>query len=440
MTRRVPGLGAPRDLVFPVVAERTLVSGLSVVAVRHGQVPLAEIRLRVPFAGVNGAQAGLLSRTFLSGTAARTAAEIEAEVQRLGGRLAATADADEFVVSGGGLADGLPRLLHVLGDVLSRAAYPAAEVSVARDRLAQHVRVAKSQPAYAALEALNRLIYGNHPYANQTPDPADIMAVTADDLRSLHAARLRPAEATLFIIGDVNLDAALDEAEFALMDWKGTDPFPPVLSLPPMPRIPSRPRMVALAGWPRAVQACVRVAMPVLPRTSPEYAAFQLAHLIFGGYFSSRLVENLREDKGLAYTPQSAIVHLLAGSVALVCADVPADAAAAALAEIWRELDRGPDAPAGEGELQRARQYAMGSLTLSLASQAGVADTLTALAKDGLGPEWVAEHSRRLATVTGEQVAQAGRYLSRRHAVSLVLGDAETSEPGLAALGEVVRC
>ena len=133
--RQVPPLAKPRPVKLPSVAERTLDNGLRVLAVRRPGVPLAELRLRVPFAGPSGrngrrhtAAAQLLGDTLLSGTETRSAARLAADVQALGGQLSASTDADRLGFGGSVLVSGLPGLLGILADVLTGATFPQHEV------------------------------------------------------------------------------------------------------------------------------------------------------------------------------------------------------------------------------------------------------------------------------------------------------------------------
>ena len=80
-----------------------------------------------------------------------------------------------------------------------------------------------------------------------------------------------------------------------------------------------------LADRPGSVQSSVRLALPAVGRTHPDHAALQLANLVFGGYFSSRWVENIREDKGYTYSPHSVVEHSIAGSAVILAADVATD-------------------------------------------------------------------------------------------------------------------
>jgi len=437
--RTVPALEEPRALPEPEVAERTLATGLRVVAVRRGTVPLVELRLRIPFAGEAAGEdvpvSAVLANTLLSGTDSHSNVELAAELQKIGGGLSVGADPDRLVVSGNTLSDGLGRLLELLNEVLTSATYPEREVGTERERLADRIQIAFSQPAQLVRRALLRRIYGSHPYAVETPEPSEVRAVESPAVRALHAERVLPAGSVLVLVGNVDPAATLDLVENALGGWAPTGSAHRTPAVPPLTAGP-----LLLVDRPGSVQSSLRVALPALPRAHPDYAAFQLANLVFGGYFSSRLVENIREDKGYTYSPHSSVDHSAAGSVTLVSADVATEVTAPALLEIEYELGRIATLPPTAEELEQARQYAIGTLALSVSSQAGLAGMLTALAGTGLDLGWLAEHPIRLAKVTLEEVAAAAAgHLAPSGGVTVVLGDADVVAGPLGALGPVER-
>jgi predicted Zn-dependent peptidase len=431
----VPDLEPLGELVLPETAERRLPNGLTVIVVRRPTVPLVEVRLRVPFGRADLTTASVLAQTMCSGTATMSNVEIAAELQALGGALGVGVDPDRLLVSGNGLVTGLDRMLEILAQVLTGAAYPAGEVATERDRLADRIQVARSQPAHLARAALLRRLYRDHPYAVQTPEPELVRAMGGEGLRELHAARVRPAGATLVLVGELDPEAALTSAAKALGAWDGGGE---VLELPPVPEVASGP--LVLADRPGAVQSSLRMALPAVGRTHPDHAALQLANLVFGGYFSSRWVENIREDKGYTYGPYSTVEHSVAGSVLVVAAEVATEVTGPALLETWYELGRLATAPPRESELEQARQYALGSLQLGMSTQGGLAGLVSTYAGHGLRLDHLARHARRLATATVDQVAgAAASYLAPGRAVSVVLGDAARVEGALAALGPVSR-
>lgn len=426
--RERPAVGRTRVARAPATAERLLASGLRVVAVRRPSVPLVELRLRVPFPSARGdrgrvqaTRADLLGETLLSGTATRDSQRLAEELQALGAALGASIDSDRLLISGSGLASGLPGLLALLADVVTGASYPAKEVEGERERLAQELAIARSQPSVLAGVALSRRLYGEHPYAYGLPLAADVAAVTPAQLRSLHRSRVLPGGAVLLVVGDVSPARALDAAETALADWQAGSAS---AATPPLP--PIEPGPLLLVDRPGSVQSNLRLAGPAVPRSDPGYPAVQLANTLFGGYFSSRLVANLREDKGYTYHPRSGIDHSALGASLSVAADVATEVTAAALAETHAELARMATTRVSAAELDDARRYAVGTLALGTATQAGLASTLAALLGAGLPLDWVRTHPQRLEAVTVDDVhAHARQLFAPTALVTVVLGDAE---------------
>jgi len=436
--RQLPALEENRPLVVPASTERTLANGLTVIVVERRSVPLVEVRLRLPFGRdvldpPFVARAALLSQTLFSGTETMSTVDIAAALQTVGGALSAGVDADRLLVSGNGLASGLGRILEILSDVLQGATYPDDEVTTERGRLLDRLQVAQSQPAHLVRVALQRRIYGTHPYAVQTPESADVVELGTAEMLSLHQARLHPAGGVLVIVGDVDAQAALNQAEAALSSWNGAGAADVT---PPTPELVTGP--IVLVDRPASVQSSVRLALPAVGRTHPDHAALQLANLVFGGYFSSRWVENIREDKGYTYSPHSTVEHSIAGSATILSADVATDVTAAALLETWYELGRVATTAPEVDELEQARQYALGSLLLGMSTQAGLAGLATTYAAYGLRLDFLAEHTARLTAATRDEVAAAGAtYLAPAKAATVILGDASLVESSLAALSTV---
>ena len=440
LVRPVPPLAKPRTVKLPTVAERTLDNGLRVLAVRRAGVPLAELRLRVPFAGPSGrggrahtAQAQLMGDTLMSGTELRSAAQLAADVQAVGGQLAASTDADRLGFGGSVLVSGLPGLLEVLGEVLTSARYPKREVIGERDRLVQELAIYRSQAAVVAREALMRRLYGEHPYGRELPSAREVQEVKASQLRDLHEKRIAPAGSVLTIVGDLTPARAIGLVETALAGWTATSK---AASTPPLPEL--RRRAALLLDRPGAVQTTIRMAGVAPSRTDDDYAAFGLANLVFGGYFSSRWVANIREDKGYTYSPHAQVEHPPAGSRISISADVSTPTTAPALLETLYELGRIATLPVTQGELDQARRYAIGTLALSTSTQAGLASTLSQLAGGGLGVEWLRDYPRQLAAVTVDDALAAGaRYLAPSALTTVLVGDVAQVKAPLQTLVEL---
>jgi predicted Zn-dependent peptidase len=434
--RPLPELGATREVPLPDVTDHTLPNGLRVLAARRPSVPMVELRLRVPYAGESAdhvAVAELLSSTLLTGTATKDRVAIDDELAAVGAELGVSVDPERLFVSGSGLAQGLPSVLDVLADVITNASFTDAEVARERTRLVERITVALAQPRTIAREALQRKRFGDHPITREMPRPDAVTAVTPEQVRALHAAATVPRGSILTLVGDIDPDAAIAEVERALGGWSA-DHAARELAAPP----PLTPSDLELVHRPGSVQSQLRLTAPALTRHDPGYAALQLANLVFGGYFSSRWMENVREDKGYTYGAHSGTEFVPGGAVLGVDTDVASDVTAAALLETRYELARMVAVPPTEQELTSARAYSIGSLAISLDSQGGLAGTLTGLAADGLGIDWVRGRPAALEAVTVEEVAEAAlRFFSPTAFTGVVVGDADVIGPRVRALGGI---
>ena len=436
--RPVPELGRVRRAKLPSIAERVLGNGLRVVAVRRPSVPVVHLRLRVPTAvrrDADLAKARLLERTMLLGTAERTQAEIAEALQRLGGSMRVSSDSDRLLVAAESLAGGLPDLLGLLAEVLTGAAYPKGQVEGEAARLAEQTRRLLSQPGVVADEAWLHRAFGDHPYGREHPTPGEVLAVSPASLRSSHRKRLAPDGSLLVLVGDLSPARTLDRVEQALAPWDGEGG---ATLVPKVPRWAPGP--LTLVDRPGAVQSNLRVGAPALARTDPDYPALDLANALFGGYFSSRLTMNIREDKGYTYSPRSSLQHGARASFVLLQTDVATEVTAPALLEVGYELGRMATLPPTEEEVRSTAQYLVGTLALSTSTQAGLAGTLAVLLADGLDVSWLREHPQRLLAVRPQDVqAVARRVLAPASMVTTVVGDSSLVEEPLAALGEVVH-
>ncbi len=434
--RPVPDLMPSVSTTRPELRSEVLDNGLRVIAVRKPGTPLVEVRLRVPFGGTtpaHSARAELLSATLLLGTGSRSREQVDSELAAVGGHLDASVDPLRLGITGSVLSTGLPVLLEVLADSLTDPAFRRHDVLGERSRLVEHLAIAASQPSVVARRHLQQRRFGNHPVTREMPDAGLVAAVGVAPLRSLQHKAVVPRGSTLVLVGDLEPDAAIAGVDAALGGWVSAGSAQQ-LGTPG-----------AVTGGPvqafdrsGAVQSQVRLTAAAPERTDPGYAAAQLANLIYGGYFSSRLVENIREDKGYTYSASSNFEFWPGRAAVTVSFDTTTPSTAAALLEARHELGRIALTAPEEKEVESARNYALGTLATSLSTQSGYASTLSSLAGLGLDPDWVWEHPARLAAVTVDEVAAAAATLLAPSAFTgVVVGDLAAIGPSLTAIGGV---
>ncbi|WP_186763157.1 M16 family metallopeptidase [Lentzea tibetensis] len=440
--RPLPPLGEQKAAADMSHVDTVLPNGLRVIAVRRSTVPLVELRVRVPFAdpaessegSQHSAQAEILANTLLTGTATRDRVQIDTELALVGGELDAVVDPERLSISGSSLVTGLDTLLDVLRDALTGAVYPADEVERERARLVERIALARSQPNVIAREALQKHLYGTHPFAKEMPEADEVARVSRDEVQALHAKALLPRGSVLAVVGDIEPAQAVSAVEEALKAWQSDGE---AHEMAPLPMVEGGD--LVLVNRPGAVQSQIRLSAQAITRTDPRYPALQVANLVYGGFFSSRLVENIREDKGYTYSARSHPEFTSHSATLLVDADTASDVTAAALLETRYELARLGLVPPTESEVDTARRYAIGSLLTTTSSQAGLASFLVNLAGLGLGIEWLVAHPERLANVTAEQVAEAAlEFFAPGNFTGVVIGDAAKLAPKMRALGGII--
>jgi predicted Zn-dependent peptidase len=434
--RPVPPLGDHRASVQPPTLDTVLDNGLRLLVVRAPAVPMVELRLRIPFGGserTHPATAELLAETLLTGTERRNRVQVDTDLAMVGGELGSGVDPERLSIGGSALASGLDRLLDVLADVLTAAAYRDEEIARERDRLVERIAMAEAQPGTIARKALQRRRYGDHPFAHEMPEAKDVAEVTAERVRELHRKSVVPRGSVLVLVGDVDPEATHRLVGEALAGWHADQAATDMADLPAV-----RGDNLLLVHRPGAVQSQLRLSARAVPRTDPRYPALQLANLAFGGYFSSRLVENIREDKGYTYHARSYLEFTPSGASLLVDADTASGVTTAALWEMRYELGRLGLVPPTDDEIESVRQYAIGSLLIGTSSQAGLASQLVNLAGLGLGADWLRAHPARLAAVTPAQVADAAlEFFAPTAFTGVVVGDADQLAAQMSAIGGV---
>jgi len=434
----LPPLLPERPLATPGVVAATLPNGLVIEVVPRGGVPLVSVRLvtRGGLSDDSSAEPGLallLAEALKEGTASRSGEEIAAAAQEAGGDLASGAGADALTLAVSGLAPKAPLLLDLVADVVRNASFPAEGVARAKDLARERLETDESDPFFVAARAFAKSLYGSHPYGVLAPTPASIGAVSPARLRDEGGRRLRPERSLLLVVGAVDPDAVVREAGRLFGGWRGAGEAPPPLREAKEP--PGTGRFVIL-DRPGSVQTTLLVGLLAPLRTSNDAAALELAMTIYGGAFTSRLVQNLREEKGYTYSPGAGVRWLAARGTVRSRAAVRNEVTAAALGEIFREMERmGTTEPENE-EMERARRVFLGTKAIALQPGPGLADELARLWLLGLPPSEIGATSERLAAVTKGDVARVSReYLSVSRARVVAVGEAKAIREALTPLG-----
>ena len=437
---QLPPLGEERAVPAPRVAEASLPNGLAVQVVPWPGVPLASARLvfRGGFSDDAPGEPGLarlLSAAIREGTTSRSGGELSDLAQECGGDLLAGAGPDSLTVAASGLASRLPTLLDLVADAAMRPAFPARGVERVKDLALEELETSESEPFFLAVRAFARALYGSHPYSVVSPTAESIGAATPERLAAEAARRLRPDRALLLVAGDVEPEDVVALAGRLLGDWSGAGAPPPPV---PAPLAPEGPRRILVLDRPGSVQTNLVVGGLGIPRTDPDFAALELALTVYGGTFTSRLVQNLRESKGYTYSPGAGASWLAGRGSVRTFAAVRNEVTGAALNEVFYEMERMATTEAADEEMELAFRRDAGAHAISLQTAAGVADELARLWVLGLPPDEVGRIVPGLARVTKADVRRVSRRVFGTGSARVVaVGDAAAIREELATFGAV---
>src|SRR5437016_11392977 len=234
--------------------------------------------------------------------------------------------------------------------------------------------------------------------------------------------------------GDFDPAAMQKAAERAFGDWSGRKPAIPESTKPPVPN----GRRVYLVDLPGSVQTQIVAGCHAITRKHPDWVKLGLTNSLYGGAFNSRLVMNIREDKGYTYSPRSGVHALRQHGYFSVSAAVRNDVVAASLTEMFYEMDKLRSVSVPVPELADAQNYLSGVFSMGLATQDGLLSQLSTVALSELADDYLETYRQKVRALKPEDLlATARKYLDSANMQVVVVGDRAQIEEQAALFGEI---
>lgn len=426
MPKDLPPYGADKPLPVPEIDQTQLDNGLTIWVVPRDGIPRVDYVLTFKGAGLSADESSMsgfastLAGMLNEGTEKRSSKEIAETAQSYGGSVAASASNDGLTVYANALASQAEPMLALMAEVTRKPSFPESEVALTKANALQGLKAAEAQPGFRAERATLVAVYGDHPYARTQATEDSINAITRDKLVAAHAKRLRPDQALLVVTGRIDKDDAVKYAKEAFGDWKVSGKAAAPIAAA---RTQAKPSFVHLERS-GSVQSSVRIGSPSIPASHPDYVPLRLTSTILGGGFSSRLMQNLREDKGYTYGAGVGYRAGISGGAMIASADVRNEVTGAAVGEFMAEYQRIGSEPVGDEELTMNKRYVAGGYLIGNQLQASVASTLAGNWLVGLPPEFLGEYVPKIRAVDAKQVeAMGAKYFDPKAQSIIVVGD-----------------
>lgn len=422
-----PARAADGALKLPPFKKIKLPNGLTVMLMEQHEVPIISFNFVIRAGavadpagkeGLAALTAGLLRK----GTRSRSANQIAAELDFIGGTLNTSATYDDSNGAAEFVKKDINKGLDLFGDVLLNATFPQDEVVKLLKQRADAIKAAKDEPQAVIGNYFSAYLYGNHPYARPVGgDERTLAAITRDDVVKFYQTYYTAPNAILAVVGDFNTA----EMQQALTDkfgsWSGKATAP--ASAPEAP--PFMGKKLLLIDKPDATQTFYQIGNVGISRTNPDRVYIQVINTLFGGRFTSMLNSALRIQSGLTYGARSAFNQLRAPGPFIIYTYTPNATTEKAIDMTLDVLRRLHDKGITEEELKSAKSYMKGQFPPTIETSDQLAALLAQLEFYGLDESDVNNYYAKIDSMTMQDAQRViKQYFPADNLVFVLIGKA----------------
>ncbi|ADB41913.1 M16 family metallopeptidase [Spirosoma linguale] len=416
-----PGFQAIQEIRLPAVQSHQLDNGIPLHLISVAQQPV--LRLECVFnAGTWYEQvpgsAFFAMKMLAEGTPTRTSAQISEYIDRYGAFLELNSGPDRASIVIYCLSRFLPNVLPVLREMLTEATFPQKELDDLRNITLQNLRVNYEKNAYLAGVLFREKLFGiNHPYG-RSQRPENVEKLTRQDVVDFFSQVISNRPFQIILAGQAAEDelAAINRElgqltlrTDALAAFDGS--------------AYSDDRLPILADKPDSVQSSIRVGRRLFTRSHPDFFKMLVTNEILGGYFGSRLMKNIREEKGFTYGISSNMPSFRQDGYFLIGTDVNKENTQQTLDEIRKEISILQTEPVSADELETVQNYMAGEFVGSLNTPFEIADRYKVVLLDGMPTDFLTTYIQKIRQVTPADVMEtASRYLAPEDLREVVVG------------------
>jgi predicted Zn-dependent peptidase len=419
MIRKPPEPVIPKSVELPPVETLTLPNGLPVHLICTPGQQVTRISL------VWAAGSSVQSKPFVAsstlnllaeGSERYTSHEIAERLDFVGSYFDVNIDRDYAVATFCCLEKFFDQTLEMAGEILLRPAFPEDEVALYARKRMERLAVERAKPATRARELFSAALFGdNHPYGISSPE-SDYLNLRREDVREFYERFYGAGDC--FAVCSIGDDGGQREALLALLSQISRGQS--VVRAPfQTPRSDAR-RTLPIEG---AVQSAIRIGRLLFPRQHPDFVGMQVVATVLGGYFGSRLIHNLREQKGYTYGVMAAMVNLREAGYLAIATEVGAEATSDAVEQIFNEMERLKTELVPEDELENVRRSMLGEVMRILDGPFGIVDVVIENLQIGGRKNYLNEFIEQVEAISPQRVMELARqYLDRERFTTVIVG------------------
>ena len=427
---KAPEAGPAPEIKIGDYQSFELKNGLKVFVVENHKIPMVSYSLSLDNDPVlEGDKTGYVIMTgelLRAGTTNRSKDEIDESIDFIGAYLSTSASG----IYGRSLKKHSEELLDIMSDILYNPAFPQDELEKTKKQWITGLKSQENEPTAIAANVADVLRYGkDHPYGELQTEES-INSITVDDCKSYYNTYFSPGVAYLIIVGDISMKEAKKQVKKHFAQWESKEVPKHKYEFPQGYDSPK----VAVSNRDGAKQSIIEVTYTIdlKPGSEDVIPAKVMNFVLGGGSFSSRLMQNIREDKGYTYGAYSSLSSDELVGKFKASASVRNTVTDSALVQVLKEMNRIRTEKVSEEDLQMMKNVLTGSFSRSLEDPQTIARFALSTAKYNLPKDYYQTYLKKLNAVTPDDVQRvAKKYIRPENAIILAVGDVAQIKAGM---------
>nr|WP_319401941.1 pitrilysin family protein [uncultured Carboxylicivirga sp.] len=396
-------------------------NGIMVHLLEAGSQEVAKIDFIFPAGSIQAAKPGLASTTsqaMTEGSEKYTASEIAEKIDFYGAYMGQQTVFHHSILTLISLSHFLPQTLEILEDIIKHPTFDQKEIDTILQRKKQEFRIESDKVKTLASRAFTQNVFGKeHPYGNYI-EIEDFDKVSRDEIIAFHKKAFIPAGTHIIISGQPG--KAIKELlnKHFGQKWSSNTPLGDN-----KPEINKNLKHKVFIPKKDALQSALKIGRPLFNKLHPDFHGMQILNTILGGYFGSRLMTNIREEKGLTYGISSFIMTYKHSGFLVISTDVKAENRDIAVKEIFNELKRLRDEVISEEELTLVRNFLSGDMIRNFDGPFATSDNYRGLIDLAINPQYFNEFFQVLMNITATDLQNlAQKYLQEEDFITVIAG------------------
>ncbi|PWK27374.1 putative Zn-dependent peptidase [Arcicella aurantiaca] len=416
-----PDFQTIQNINIPPVQVITLSNGISLYVINVGEQPVIKVEFSFDAGNLQESQNGVslfTAKMITEGTTKYNSAEISEYFDKFGSFTESGQGLDRASFTVYGLKKHLSSLLPMVQELLNDAVFPEGELETLKKIQQQTLQVNSGKTAFIANKTFRKKIFGDsHPYGNSISEEA-IQAVNQDLLINFYSDFWKGKPFKIFLSGNVGeAEIALIEQYFGKTDL-GKSPLKKEYSLAMFNK--GENVLVEKEG---AVQSSIRMGKQFMTRKHPDFFTMLLLNETLGGYFGSRLMKNIREDKGFTYGISSNLALFGQAGYFVIGTDVKKEFTQQTIDEIHKEIKILQTELISSNELETVKNYMIGSFAGSLNTPFDIADRYKVIFSENLSLDFYQNYISNIQQISDVMLLEAAnKYLDIDSLFEIVVG------------------